>query len=751
MKKFSLAEKSAGKRSYLFRLAFNMITSWILPTVIICLIFYQYTAGILRNDTADRNDGILTGASAAFERGLVSLKADTFAWTNSSSAYHAYTSKGETGLYQTRVILDELTQIAYAHDSVRDLWLYLEPIDFFATLDGSFDVDFFFNSALYAETDDLSGSLDNIKPLLMPGPFFTPLPSAIQFHSTYDQKESALLISSTLRSRSGEARGFLTYLIDPASFLTAFDVYDLPEGTIMTISNAEQVLISSEPTLLKTPTLSGSRSGGIVEVLGQSYLYNCYTSSAFGFQYSLLYPYQHLTRQLQQLMLLCFSICACVIAVGSGYAYVSSRRLYRPIRNTLDLLTPDLLTPEHGTDEFEYINSQLADVLLKNHELESEFITALDVMQQSVVARLLRGEIDPAQAQEITAKYHIHLPLNSLSVMIVSPKREGAAVDAGLARLLDSCDYSFVLNSGASKVVIMNAMDPVMPVFTETETGEAIAIAASNPVSDLAQLPEAYAQAQFHSRHMLLNDQFEYLDEPCIRKRMLASSYETNFVPFEHLLINAVESRNMDKALRILDERFAVWFSPDLPLRTIEEYAGRMDALCTRCAHLLKTDKRVLPPLREDEKNNPVSAYENIAIRRQRMTMLLSRAGEKQMDAEERQMQRVLSYIDDNLSQDLSLESVTDSLGISYHALSRYLKQRFGMTFLEYVTQQRMERARKYLLETSMTVDEISRQIGYLSTASFIRNFNKCEGVSPGQYRKIKSRGADTNHVPENH
>ena len=740
-----------GKKSYLFRLVVNMITSWILPTLIISLIFYHHSGSLLKEDTSDRNDGMLLGAGTAFERSLTLLKADTYSWTITSDSFYTYANQQGAHLNKTSTMLNELRQIAYSHDSVLDLWLYLEPIDYFATQNGSYDVDFFFGNAFQHQLQDHESNAADLKSLLMTPSAFTPLSSSLEYHNNSNhQKQSALMINSTLRNTSGKAVGFLTYLIDPSSFLKAFDVYDMPEGTMMGISNAEHMLTASDPQLMQANTLIHRTSGQILELNGRKYLYNCYHSGLFGWQYIMLYPYSLLVGQLQQLMLLCLGICGCVIAVGSSYVYFISKRLYRPVRNTLDLLTPDMLTPERGTDEFEYINSQLADVLLKNHELESEFITALDVMQQSVIARLLRGEIDPGQAQEIIAKYHIHLPLKYLTIMIVSPKRESADPDAILGRLLESCDYSFVLNSSVSRVVILNAMSPAVPAFTEDDRRNAIAVSASTPVQSLSQLPQAYAQAQFCSRYMRLNVSFEYLDEAVVRERMGADNAAMDFTPFEQPMINALESQNADKALHLLNDRFPQWFDLNLPLRTIEDYAGRMDALCSRCAELLNVDKSMLPPLHDDEKSNPVSAHANIAIRYARMQALLARAGQKQQVAKDRQMQCVLRYIEDNLSEDLSLESVTDSMGISYHALSRYLKQRFGMTFLEYVTAKRMERARKYLLETPMTVDEISRQIGYLSTASFIRNFNKVEGVSPGQYRKIKRKGAENDHDSEN-
>ncbi|MCI5564829.1 MAG: AraC family transcriptional regulator [Clostridiales bacterium] len=68
--------------------------------------------------------------------------------------------------------------------------------------------------------------------------------------------------------------------------------------------------------------------------------------------------------------------------------------------------------------------------------------------------------------------------------------------------------------------------------------------------------------------------------------------------------------------------------------------------------------------------------------------------------------------------------------------MSRFYKQETGYTFTQYVTLLRLNRAKRLLTESNLSIREIVEQIGYIDTASFVRKFKACEGITPGQWRE---------------
>jgi AraC-like DNA-binding protein len=92
----------------------------------------------------------------------------------------------------------------------------------------------------------------------------------------------------------------------------------------------------------------------------------------------------------------------------------------------------------------------------------------------------------------------------------------------------------------------------------------------------------------------------------------------------------------------------------------------------------------------------------------------------------------VISYIDSHIHDpDLCVNSVTEHFIISKTTLQRILNEQTGKSFLEYVNAQRMEKARDLLINTRLSVKDISRQCGYASINTFYKAFKRTYDVTP--------------------
>lgn len=87
----------------------------------------------------------------------------------------------------------------------------------------------------------------------------------------------------------------------------------------------------------------------------------------------------------------------------------------------------------------------------------------------------------------------------------------------------------------------------------------------------------------------------------------------------------------------------------------------------------------------------------------------------------------------------LTLESLADTLQVSPVYLSRMIKYETGVSYIQLVTQIRMERAVQLLIGTDLPIIEIASRVGYDSQHYFSTAFKKIFGVSPLQYRKSSS------------
>ena len=103
-------------------------------------------------------------------------------------------------------------------------------------------------------------------------------------------------------------------------------------------------------------------------------------------------------------------------------------------------------------------------------------------------------------------------------------------------------------------------------------------------------------------------------------------------------------------------------------------------------------------------------------------------------------IKKVCDFVDKNLSLDISLEQAADMAGVSSFYLSKLFKEEKGETFINFISDKRLEKARQLLAETELSIKEITAEVGYNDQNYFSRIFKTKYGLSPKEYRKIKPR-----------
>ena len=95
----------------------------------------------------------------------------------------------------------------------------------------------------------------------------------------------------------------------------------------------------------------------------------------------------------------------------------------------------------------------------------------------------------------------------------------------------------------------------------------------------------------------------------------------------------------------------------------------------------------------------------------------------------------VLGYIDQNFSRSLSMTEIAQAVGRSPAHLTTMLRRATGKTLLGWVTERRINEARRLLTDTSLPVSEVALRVGYTSPSAFSRAFSRHVGESPARYR----------------
>ncbi|WP_263707415.1 helix-turn-helix domain-containing protein [Shouchella tritolerans] len=103
------------------------------------------------------------------------------------------------------------------------------------------------------------------------------------------------------------------------------------------------------------------------------------------------------------------------------------------------------------------------------------------------------------------------------------------------------------------------------------------------------------------------------------------------------------------------------------------------------------------------------------------------------------QIRACCEYIDQHLGEELVLDFVAKEIGYSEYYLSRKFKKEMGCSFIDYIQNARLEKAKYLLTTTTSSIEEISMQLGFGSRSYFTYIFRKNTGKTPSDYRKTKA------------
>lgn len=100
------------------------------------------------------------------------------------------------------------------------------------------------------------------------------------------------------------------------------------------------------------------------------------------------------------------------------------------------------------------------------------------------------------------------------------------------------------------------------------------------------------------------------------------------------------------------------------------------------------------------------------------------------------QIQRVVDYIEENLSQSITLQNIADEADFSMFYFHRMFRHTVGETITEYIRKRRLTLASWELLSNEKSILEIAFEFNYESQEAFTRAFKRMYGTTPGKYRK---------------
>jgi two-component system response regulator YesN len=101
-----------------------------------------------------------------------------------------------------------------------------------------------------------------------------------------------------------------------------------------------------------------------------------------------------------------------------------------------------------------------------------------------------------------------------------------------------------------------------------------------------------------------------------------------------------------------------------------------------------------------------------------------------------------IEFIHSNYSSNITLDCIAKKIYITPGYLSQLFKQETGINFLDFLNQQRIQKAKEYLTSTFLKSYEIADKVGFKDEKYFSQVFKRYTGLTPMQYRDSYKRNS---------
>ena len=455
------------------------------------------------------------------------------------------------------------------------------------------------------------------------------------------------------------------------------------------------------------------------------------------------------------------ALVVCVVIAGLLIYWLASIR-YRPIQDLIALVKPDANgTLTLRSDEFALITGSVQSTLREDRRLRQELTRSRPLLLQSYLRRLLRdGGRTPAIHAQLR-RFGFTLAYSTIHLALVEIDRSGAVSREALERYLDGsrrpAGVQFATipdQDGATGMLISTANPDSAPVTAllaalkgslEEHFGvtSAIGVSEAHTLDEIARLlPEARAALAYRL--------VKGSSAPIRFSDVITTGHTYHFPLEEEIrLINSIRFGNAAAAADILESIYADNFAQ-----------ARLSMEMARCLmfDLISTMIKTMESLHADDQDaefwariQPVSrltACRSLERLQQEMQTILTevcrhvRAG--RTSHTEQLRQAILAYIEQHCDErNLGPDAVADHLHRNSAYIARFFREQFGVGISSYVKNLRIDKAKRLIETTDLTVREIAHRIGFADSNALIRGFKATEGVTPGEYKAAQHDAAN--------
>lgn len=310
-----------------------------------------------------------------------------------------------------------------------------------------------------------------------------------------------------------------------------------------------------------------------------------------------------------------------------------------------------------------------------------------------------------------------------------------------------------VLIKGQKETIEENTrscVSEIQRIFDRKEQKRQWFVAAGEPVERLSQIQKSYYSAsRAFSQRYLYDENILYYDEMASMEKKNVTEDDSTYL--QKVDVNALNPAILQKFLSnglleetenfVKDYFYAIGQEPleSLVFRNYVTLNVRFSVMSF--LKEIGCDTRTLEQEdTEDVLSESSKSLENaIAYAEKIISQAIALRDQNSGNKNRSILKTAVDFIDSHyMEEDMSLNKAANAANVSANHFSALFSHNMGQTFIEYLTNLRMNKAKEYLRCTSMRSSEIAGEIGYKDAHYFSYLFKKTQGMTPSDYRKAR-------------
>lgn len=455
-------------------------------------------------------------------------------------------------------------------------------------------------------------------------------------------------------------------------------------------------------------------------------------------------------RRLSNFRRVSLTICAISVAVVLVLSFLAARKNHAPIRQ-LAMQVQDLLShdyPISSGNELKQIEHALLQIRRQNSLSQQQIVDQTELLKkqkvllkQQVLLLVLNGNInDDIYRQLETLQTPLNGPYFCVYILNFSGNTEFSVLDS--IELLSDEDqtlYAFRISTRQAAVIgsfmVEQTAEDVKELIQETSAamGSNFKVQKGMAVDSLEKVPVSYYTAQMKPQD----------NDPSTEK----ASFFSEWYPNQYLCLLLEDIRRGDKnsAIEHLENLMDV---------VQEKYPSillQRSIVADILSELVRLSYELQVPIPSEE-SGAILIYQQPSVMRENLRGMVinffHRLDERNTQISKDLALRIRQYIDQHaLEYDISLQKVAESFQLSTKQVNNCLRSSIHQTYKEYELGLRIHKAKELLTRTSLSIVEISQQIGYVDVSSFIKTFKNATGITPAAFRKSPHQASSSDSV----